>query len=325
VVVSDNIPKGGCVKPASLDQRTQEKFSQDFYLETWVEAFLVDRKARNLARGTQEFYRDKLKLFLRFCSTQAITGIDQITPGTIREYLLWLEENHHNPGGIHAHYRAAKTFLTWWADEVEPEGWKNPFRKVPAPKLGKDPLDPASMKSIQEMLKHCDSRSLLGTRDRAILLSLLDTGARASEFVAMNLADYDQVSGSVLIRQGKGRKPRMVFLGQRSRKAIRTYLRHRADKCPVLWVNNENEPLTYWGLREIVRRRAKDANVKPPTLHSFRRAFALAMLRKGVDIFVLQKLMGHADIQVLRRYLAQTDEDGKEAHDQGGPVDNSEL
>ena len=81
--------------------------------------------------------------------------------------------------------------------------------------------------------------------------------------------------------------------------------------------------MTYWGLRQIVRRRSSAAKVETPTLHSFRRAFALNMLRAGVDIFSLQKLMGHADLQVLRRYLAQTTDDIAAAHRIGSPVDRS--
>ena len=60
-----------------------------------------------------------------------------------------------------------------------------------------------------------------------------------------------------------------------------------------------------------------------PTPHDFRRAFALIMLRNGVDVFALQKLLGHSDLQVLRRYLAQTDQDIQTAHMRGSPVDNN--
>ena len=60
-----------------------------------------------------------------------------------------------------------------------------------------------------------------------------------------------------------------------------------------------------------------------PTPHDFRRAFALIMLRNGVDIFALQKLMGHSELQVLRHYLAQTDEDVHTAHMRGSPVDSN--
>jgi integrase len=77
-----------------------------------------------------------------------------------------------------------------------------------------------------------------------------------------------------------------------------------------LFVSKDEECLTYDGLRLLLERRAKRAKLaNKPKLHGFRRAFALNMLRSGVDIFVLQRLMGHADLQVLRRYLAQNDED----------------
>ena len=74
----------------------------------------------------------------------------------------------------------------------------------------------------------------------------------------------------------------------------------------------------------MVVRRAKRAGVNPPSLHSFRRFFALQCLRNGMDIFTLQKAMGHADLTVLRRYLAQTSEDVQAAHRIAGPVDNAD-
>ena len=98
----------------------------------------------------------------------------------------------------------------------------------------------------------------------------------------------------------------------------------RYDRCPALFVSKTDERLTYDGLKQILERRAKSAGLKKePNLHDFRRAFALTMLRNGVNIFALQKLMGHADLSMLRRYLAQTDVDIEEAHLLGSPVDKS--
>lgn len=79
--------------------------------------------------------------------------------------------------------------------------------------------------------------------------------------------------------------------------------------------------LTYSGLRQVMRRRAIAAGVPVPSLHSFRRAFALACLRGGMDVYSLQRLMGHADLTVLRRYLLQTEGDLQVAHAKSGPVD----
>lgn len=146
--------------------------------------------------------------------------------------------------------------------------------------------------------------------------------------MAINLDDINQARGDILIRQGKGRKPRTVFIGKHSRRALRRYLKHRKYNSDALWVTHPrfgSERLGYDGLRAIIHRHAMAAEVIEPSIHYFRRAFAINMLRAGVDIFTLQKLMGHADLQVLQRYLSQTTEDIAMAHRIGSPVDRAWL
>jgi integrase/recombinase XerD len=306
------------------DKRTITYIFNDTYLQTWINSFLLDRKAQNMSKGTIIFYHKKLHLFIDYCNAQFITQIIEITPEIIRLYLLYLEEKGHNPGGVHAAFRTLRAFLYWWEDEYEPEGWNNPIRKVKPPKVSIEPLEPVNLRDIGMMLDTCSS-DFHGARDEAILLALLDTGARALELCAMDFQDYNQVTGEIFIRQGKGRKPRIVYLGKKSRKVMRGYLKLRHDNSIALWVAQDGERISYWGLNEIIDRRARKAGVNKPSLHSFRRAFAINMLRAGVDVFSLQKLMGHADLQVLRRYLAQTTEDIAQAHRIGSPVDNNRL
>ena len=215
--------------------------------------------------------------------------------------------------------------MLYWIEEEEimPAGWKNPIRRVKAPKLPTDPIEPVQIEEIHQLLKTCQS-NYAGARDKAMMLGLLDTGARAREFLNINLEDVDMATGAVMIRQGKERKPRMVFLGRKTIRAIRGYLRYRHDNYPALWVSIRGERMTYAALRCLLRRRAEKIGMKSiPTPHDFRRAFALVMLRNGVDIFALQKLIGHSDLQILRRYLAQTDQDIHNAHMRGSPVDSN--
>ena len=75
----------------------------------------------------------------------------------------------------------------------------------------------------------------------------------------------------------------------------------------------------------LLRRRSNKAGVAYQSPHSFRRLFALTMLRTGTDIFSLQLLMGHVDLQVLRRYLKQVSADLQEAHLKASPVSNLGL
>lgn len=79
------------------------------------------------------------------------------------------------------------------------------IRKVKAPKVGIEPLEPANLSIIKAMEKICEKDTFTGTRDKAILLTLMDTGARAGELVAMSLNDLD-ITGAILIKQGKGNR-----------------------------------------------------------------------------------------------------------------------
>ena len=313
-----------------LNQWTIAKVLEEDEFEKWVEVFLIDKKVQNLSPGTLHFYKSKLKLFLAYCQKISLHRISQLTPENIRDYLLHLKQLGHNPGGIHAAYRTLKTFLIWWEQEFDLEGWKNPIRKVKTPKTTVDPIKPVSLDVIDQLLATCSGDGLMDLRDKAMIYFLLDTGVRASEACGVNVDDMDLMSGSVLIRCGKGGKSRTVFIGKKTRRALRAYLKTLASKVifqiePALWVTNNNVRLSYWGLNQIIRRRAQTAQIKKPSLHDFRRAFALNFLRNGGDIFSLQHLMGHTDLQVLRRYLAQTTEDLQIAHQKYSPVEHSGL
>ena len=174
----------------------------DDYLLTWIEAFYVAKKVQGVSKGTLSIYREKLNIFVEYCEGQALKRVTQITPAFIREYLLYLEKGH-NPGGIHACYRVLKTFLFWWEEETEPENWKNPIRKVKAPKLAIEPIEGVSPGILMQLVRICERGTFAGDQDAAILLCLFDTGARASELTALNLDDVNQALGDVLIRRGK--------------------------------------------------------------------------------------------------------------------------
>lgn len=225
-------------------QRTILFFSQEHYLEISVSAFLRDRKASELSKRTIAFYKEKLDKFAKFCVSQGIRLVPQITAQTIREYMLYMSEvRHNNKGNIHGFYRSVRAFLYWYENEYEPENWSNPIRKVKAPRQSQEIIQPVSLETIISLLETCEIGSFIGDRDKAIILTLLDTGARASEFLDMNLDNIDE-SGAITILHGKGDKSRVVFMGKKCRKAVRKFLRHRTDNFPALWTTQSGERLT---------------------------------------------------------------------------------
>lgn len=288
-------------------------------LQAWVDAFLTDRRSANLSPGTLYFYAHKLNKLLVFCDAVGVHQVAEIAPDVLRRYLLWLAEQGHNPGGVHGFYRATKTFVRWWAEETEPEDYRDIFQKVKAPKLEDAPLLPISTEEINALLQTCDSEDWYGRRDRAVMLTLLDTGARAAEFLSLDIEDVNLRTGAAYIRKGKGGKSRTVFVGKTARRALRRYLRTRT--AGPLWTKQNGERLTYWGLRQMLRRRATLAGMDAPGPHDFRRAFCLNSLRAGMDLETLRRLMGHADYQVIRRYLALLDEDLQAVHARTSPAD----
>jgi len=303
-----------------VPNQTQRIIDELQSLPALIAGFLLERKSRGLQPRSIEFYRGKLKYFSAWLHQQEITEIDQITPALIRGFLLHLQETKHKAGGVHAFFRSLRAFFKWYQFEFERSDWHNPMRKVKSPKVPTEPLEPIPLDDIRAMIATCKS-GFTSVRDKAVILTLLDTGARASELLKMDRADCNFIVGDILIRQGKGKKPRTVFVGKVTRRALRAYIKICSDQCPTLFVTDEMERLTYNGLRAIITRRARLAGIKPPPLHGFRRTFTINMLRMGSDVISVSRLLGHNDLQMILKYAKQNAEDLRDVHAKASPAD----
>jgi site-specific recombinase XerD len=304
-----------------MANQTQQIIKNYLSLSELITAFLLERKSRGLQQLSIEFYRAHLKQFTAWAGPQQIKQLDQITPALIRAYMIHLEETEHRPGYIHGFYRTIRAFLKWYALEFEPDNWQNPIRKVKAPKVPTEPLDPISLDDIRAMIATCKGGSFTAERDKAIILTLLDSGVRASELLSINGDDCNFITGDILIRKGKNSKPRTVFVGKVTRRALRAFMKLRQDDSPALFVTDEGGRLTYDGLRAIMTRRAKLAGIAPPALHGFRRAFTINMLRMGVDPVSISRLLGHGDLQMILKYAKQNADDLRDVHARASPGD----
>ena len=287
-----------------------------------LEDFLIDRQARGLSPATVLFYREKLSSFCHYALSQGADQVEAISPALVRSFILeWGQR--HNAGGVLAVYRSLRAFLNWWAEEYDPQDWTSPMVKVKPPRLFQPPLEPLNLQHLKAMLSTCAPRTFHGDRDRAMLLFLLDTGVRHKELADLNVGDLNLVGGTAQVRHGKGDKARPVFFGSKTKRELGRYLRHRpgASGGDPLWATRYDRRLSYVGLSEVVRRRATQAGVPVPSLHDFRRAFAIAALRAGCDLATLQRLLGHSSVAILSRYLKQVNGDLQAGHERVGPVD----
>jgi site-specific recombinase XerD len=167
------------------------------------------------------------------------------------------------------------------------------------------------------------------TRDRAILLTLLDTGMRASELVNLTIDDWRESS---LVVMGKGRKERTVPISKPTEKAIwRQLLAREILPCGVRGGNAlfaaliNGEELTYISLSSMLIRLRKYSGVKGIHAHRFRHTFAITFLRYGGDIYTLQRILGHSTLDMVKTYLDIVRSDIVRAHEKASPVLNWEL
>jgi integrase/recombinase XerD len=310
---------------ADTEQRTIQIVATEFKVVSpiaeWAETFLKAKRAEGLAKGSIRFYAESFKSFLSFCDLRCVRQVEEVDADTLRAFLLWLREQGHNPGGIHGHYHSVRAFLRWYAVEVEPEGFRNPCDRVKAPKLVDIPLPAVELETVERLCRAASGA--MATRDRAILLTLADSGVRAAELLALDLEDVDSFTGEMRVRCGKGSKSRTVFVGRRTRLALRAYLKQRDILSEALFLSSEGGArLRYPGLRQVVRRLSQRAGLpKPPPIHSFRRCFAINFLRNGGDLLSLSRLLGHSGLSLLARYANQNVDDLQRAHASHSPID----
>jgi len=287
-------------------------------LRMTLDGFLTSREATRLSPVTVNWYRGMLQPFLAFLEKQGITAPEAIAPSHIRAFLVSLQRQGVKDNTVHAYARAVRAFLNFLVEEgIIPE---SPMRKVKMPRLDRRILPAFAPEDVKRLLAVCEA-----PRDTAIVLCLLDTGLRAAEFTALNVGDVDLKTGAVQVRRGKGGKGRVAFLGAKARKALLRYLLARGEAKPEepLWLSETTGArLTAYGLRLLLRRLGKRADVEHCHPHTFRRTFALWSLRAGMNVYALQQIMGHSDLTILRRYLALVEQDLAEAHKRHGAVDN---
>jgi len=292
--------------------------SQTGALRLAYDAFMIAQQAAKHSSATLEFYRKRLPRFLSFLEERGVTDPEQITATHCRAFIVTLQDAGLSDNYIHQHAQIVKTFCRFL--EAEELASQNAFARVKMPKVAERIMPAFTPEDVKALLGACRT-----ARDRAIVLCLLDSGARAQEFVSLTIGDVDIQTGATHIQRGKGAKGRVCFLGAKARRELIKYLRKRRGAKPPdpLWLaHRTGTPLTYWGLAQMLRKLGKRAGVEGCNAHTFRRTCALWSLRSGMSIYHVRAMLGHRDLTVLQRYLALVEEDLAEAHREHGAVDS---
>ena len=296
-----------------------------------IRGYFLDRSFE-LAETTIKNYRHYLTLFVDFVGDK---DIEAVTRFDVLEFLGRLRDE--RGASDHTLYDVRARLSTLWAWASVELGIPNVVAKVAKPKYKEPEIIPYSQDEVKRLLKAAEynaewttrngnkarSKRSTADRDRAIILTLLDTGIRASELCGLTVGDYDESRGRLHITHGKGDKGRFVVTGKRCQKSIWRYMANRPeakDKEP-LFATNTGEHLDRHGLYNFITGCGKRGNVKNAGCHRFRHTFAIEFLRNSGNVFQLQELLGHEDVKTVMIYikLAERDIDNAGQH---SPADN---
>ncbi len=164
-------------------------------------------------------------------------------------------------------------------------------------------------------------------RDIALLMLLLDTGLRITEACSLMVGDYQQETGRLVVRHGKGNKERTVFLGDTAQRTMWRYLmsRNRLKPADPIFVTRNNKSLHRTYTFHLLQRIGDNADVTNVHPHRFRHTFAIQFLRNGGNIFELQRILGHAELDTVKIYLNLAQVDIERAQKANSPADNWRL
>jgi integrase/recombinase XerC len=172
---------------------------------------------------------------------------------------------------------------------------------------------------VAKLIASAQPRDERGSRDRAVLETFYSTGIRVSELVGLNVQDIDFIGGVIKVL-GKGKKERLVPIGDVAISSIRDYLEKRKKPQDALFLNKRGKRITDRGIRDIVRKYIRMASIKQGvSCHTFRHSFATHLLNRGADLRSVQELLGHVNLSTTQIYTHLTTERLKSVYDKAHP------
>lgn len=269
---------------------------------------------KNYSPHTLLNYTVDLEEFVGFLGNTALNSIDY---SVLRRFLAQLRAKNLKPRSIARKLSSLRSFFKFLQREKIMSS--NPAALLVTPKLDK-PLP--HFLSEQETIKIIDAPSddkISQLRDKAIFETLYSTGIRVSELVGLDLEDIDFISNIIRV-MGKGKKERLVPIGDKALEAIQHYIDQRPQKVDILFLNKNSTRLTARSVCNIVNKYVhQQAIAQHVTPHMFRHSFATHLLNHGADLRSVQELLGHVNLSTTQIYTHLTTDKLKKVYDQAHP------
>lgn len=283
----------------------------DRYLDKFLSYLEIEK---NYSGHTILNYRIDLE---EFCQAVADVALEKIEYLHLRRYLAQIKTKNLRPRSVARKISAIRSFFKFLQREGHIK--ENPAVLLSTPKLDKKL---PNFLTENEMTLLIDAPKLdneAGFRDKAILETLYSAGLRVSELVGLNVENVD-FFGNVVKVMGKGKKERIVPIGDVALKALKDYLDRRKKRSNILFLNKNGTRLTTRSIGNIVHKcinlTSAHKNISP---HVLRHSFATHLLNRGADLRSVQELLGHVNLSTTQIYTHVTTERLKSVYDKAHP------
>jgi integrase/recombinase XerC len=292
---------------------------KDRFLERYIQYLEVER---NASPRTVIAYRHALTKLTIFCGDKV--SWDQCKAQQFREFLLDCMKNGMARSYVRLTFAALRSFYKYL---VEREGFtENPLKEVQLPKLEKKLPIVLSIPQVNELLeapqkfeRKFQAPKWAAARDAAMMELFYSSGLRLSELAALNVADIDTFSETARVI-GKGRKERVVPVGELALKSIQRYRFEANVQAGPLFISKLRKRISARSIWLMLKKHLEQTSIQlRVSPHKLRHSFATHLLDNGADLRSVQTLLGHASLSTTQIYTHVTVERIKKAYDKAHP------
>ena len=276
--------------------------------------YLAFLRERNYSEQTATHRDASLRMFITWCFDRGLTRPSEIDRPILEQYqrhLFYYRKSNGDPLTARSqNLRVAP--IQYWFKWLVKQGHLlySPASSLELPRSERClPKAILTAKEVEVVLAVPDVGSVLGLRDRAILETFYSTGMRRMELIGLTVYSIERERGTVLIRQGKGKKDRLIPIGERAMLWIEKYLSSARPELVkgrddgTLFLNSFGEPFLPVPMTNLMRSYMEKSGVKKPgSCHLWRHTVATLMLENGADIRFIQAMLGHAVISTTQIY-----------------------
>lgn len=283
-------------------------------LAAWMRRYLEALEVAGFGNDLLRARRQALTVFLEWASERDLQRPGEVTRPILERYqrhLFYLRKADGAPLTLMRQWLLVDHLRQWFRWLVKQNHLPtNPASDLDMPKVPRTILpEPLEAHEVEAVLAQPDVEDVQGLRDRAILELLYSTGLRRAEAMRLSVYDIEPLRGIVRVRQGKGRKDRVVPIGERALAWVQRYLDEARPQLAAdaqertLFLNRFGRPFQGNGLGAMARRYIEAAGIpKRGACHLFRHAMATQMLEHGADVRYIQAMLGHEDLDSTQVY-----------------------